>query len=74
MRCHRLDLPLWRDLGLDELRDPLAARLGRNTFFLGRLRATARPVTLGPDAVAGLHASQVAAFQLAPGRAEVVAQ
>lgn len=67
LACHRQDLPLWRDFGLDGLADPVVARLGRNTFFLGRLALSDRK--LDPEQVAGLHGSLVAAWQAAREKA-----
>lgn len=59
--CHRQDLPLWRDLGIVELTDPVAARLARSAFFLGRVTLSGRG--LDAETVAGLHGSLVAAWQ-----------
>lgn len=63
LSCHRQDMPLWRDFGLDVLTDPVIARLGRNTFFLGRLTLSGRG--LDPEPAVGLHSSLVAAWQAA---------
>lgn len=63
LACHRQDLPLWRDFGLDALTDPVVARLGRDAFFLGRLVLSG--AGLDPELVVGLHSSLVAAWQAA---------
>jgi hypothetical protein len=59
--CHRQDLPLWRDFGIDQLTDPVTARLARCAFFVGRLRLAGRG--LDAEAVAGLHDCLVATWQ-----------
>ncbi|MGH9291599.1 MAG: hypothetical protein ACRD0B_00420 [Acidimicrobiales bacterium] len=49
LRCHVTEHESWRELGLAELGDPVAARLLRLRWFCGRVIDEAR---LAPEAVA----------------------
>jgi hypothetical protein len=66
--CHAVEHVAWRAAGIDELADPLLARLGRNTWLIGRLADLGRPVVLLPDTLRGHHDSMVACVELAAGR------
>lgn len=52
-RCHVTEGQVWREVGLDRVEDPLAARVQRVTWTAGRLADLRRPWPA--ESMRGLH-------------------
>lgn len=54
--CHYVEHAAWRSVGIDDVPDPLRARVRRSTWLFGRLADLERPVTLDAATIRGAHA------------------
>jgi hypothetical protein len=61
-RCHSTEHAAWRDAGIDDLVDPLEARLARLCWLTGRVADLGR--SLGPEELRGMNDSLVACLDL----------
>jgi len=60
IRCHATEHQSWREVGIEELPDPLIARPARTGWTLGRIADLGRPVTVDTVTWRGFHAVMLA--------------
>lgn len=60
VRCHATEGQCWHEVGIDELPDPLVARVRRTMWTVGRLADLNRPVTFDALTLRGFHAVMLA--------------